>query len=315
MTILMTGGSGFLGQNLLPLLSSHGHEVIAPRSQQLNLLDLNATLEFSKELKSSGTKVDLIIHAAAIYGGMAFMTNRSQILRDNTLINLSAFEMARELQPQKMITIGSACGYPGYLPNEVLAEDQFMSGPLHETVECYGFSKIWQQVAHRAYSHTNSLSFDHLVMSNMYGPHDVFTLERSHVVGALTRKFTDAMESGSDVSLLGDGSAQRDLIFVGDACEAILRCVESPATNEAINIGTGQGTSIKELAETLSKLLNFEGKIIWNPQTENGALKKVVDTTKMQSLLSFEATTHLEEGLKKLLDWYVPNKKSADEKL
>src|SRR6266700_2560417 len=144
MRVLIFGGSGFLGGSLIPKLREQGHDVIAPRSSEVNLLH---PVKFEPEHKN----IDVVIHAAAFYGGMPFdIENSSRIFATNSMININVFEFCRELMPRQLVTIGSACAYPGYLEKD-FDESDFFTGPLHHTVVCQGFSKLAMVVAHELY--------------------------------------------------------------------------------------------------------------------------------------------------------------------
>lgn len=309
MRILVFGGSGFLGQRLVPRLRQHGHEVTAPRSREVDLL---RGVPVSAGLES----FDCVIHAAALYGGMPFdMENQAKILATNTRMNLNVFEFCRESRPGCLLTVGSACAYPGYV-DHALREDHFFAGPLHRTVECHAFTKLWMIEAHRAYKESYDLNGLHIVPANLYGPGDVYQLERAHVVAAVIKKFTDALETGEDVRLMGDGSPVREFLYIDDLAEIIVRAVERLSHEELpINAGTGVGHSIRELAELISSRVGFEGRTLWDTSQENGALRKVMDVERLQKLLGPFHPTPLAEGIDRTLEWYLPHKRVADQRV
>jgi GDP-L-fucose synthase len=306
MRILVFGGSGFLGTRLVPLLTARGHEVLAPRSAEVDLLgDIPDRPDFHN--------LDAVVHAAAIYGGMPFdMEHQAHVLASNTRMNLNVFELCRRVRPRKLVTIGSACSYPGYVDHD-LREADFFHGPLHATVECHGFSKLWMVAAHRAYRASCGLAGVHLVPANLYGPGDVFQLQRSHVVAALIKKYTDAVAEGTDVELMGDGSPTRELLYVDDLAELIVRSVERVEHEDLpINAGTGTGHRIRELAAVIAEQTGFTGVTRWNTRMANGAPRKVMDVSRMQQVLGPFDPVPLEAGIARTLDWYLPRKEAAD---
>lgn len=309
MKVLVFGGAGFLGSSLVPMLRERGHEVIAPRSSEVNLLE-------KVEMRETFEGIDAVVHAAALYGGMPFdIKNPGQVFSTNSRLNLNVFDFCREAKPKKLITIGSACAYPGY-ESVNLSEDKFFSGELHSTVECHGFTKLWMIPAHRAYHDSFGISGIHLVPANLYGPGDVYTIERSHVVAALIRKYSDAITDGGDVTLLGDGSAIREFLYIDDLSKLIQMSVERLDHQEIpVNAGTGIGHSIQELAELVSGKVHFQGKTRWSGRVEeNGAQRKVMDVQRMHSLFPDFSPIGLSEGIQKTLDWYLPKKKEADKR-
>ncbi len=306
MKILLFGGSGFLGSRLVPMLEQAGHEVRAPRSKELDLTKPPADL-------ATFGKPNVVVHAAAVYGGMPFdMENQADIFTQNMKMNIHAFEISVALKARHIVTVGSACSYPGCADADFSAGDLFTGG-LHPSVECHGFTEIAMIVGNRTYFAGHGLSGIHLVPANLYGPGDVFQERRAHVVAALIKKFTDAVAAGSDVQLLGDGTPIREFMYIDDLALAILRACELRIDGvELINVGTGKGTSIRALADLLAELTGFTGKIHWADSASNGAMRKVMRIARMRSILGMAAPIDLREGLSRTLDWYLPQKAAAD---
>jgi GDP-L-fucose synthase len=306
MKILLFGGSGFLGTRLRPGLEKAGHDVVAPRSKEFDLA------RPPSELSLLG-KPDVVVHAAAIYGGMPFdMENQAEVFTQNMKMNIHALEIAIALGAKRIVTVGSACAYPGESDRD-FTEDDLFTGPLHPTVECHGFTKLAMIVGNRSYFASHGLSGIHLLPANLYGPGDVYQERRAHVVAALIKKFTDAVFSGSDVHLLGDGTPIREFMYIDDLVLAIIRACDAESQGvQLINVGTGIGTSIGELAQSLAELTGFGGTIHWAGSASNGAMRKVMRVDRMRNLLGMAASTGLREGLAHTLDWYIPNKLLAD---
>ena len=306
MRILVFGGHGFLGTRLLPMLQAAGHTVIAPRSREF---DLTAPPSNTSALGEP----DVLIHAAALYGGMPFdMENQAKVFSTNMSINVHAFEIAQKIGVRKIVTIGSACAYPGISIHNFSESDLF-TGPLHPSVECHGFTKLALVAAHRAYYGSFELEGVHLLPANLYGPGDVFQERRAHVVAALMKKFTDAVDTGADVQLLGDGSPIREFMYIDDLSRATVRAAELdiPAVT-LINVGTGIGHTIRELAEMIAELTGFRACIQWSDASSNGAPRKVMRVDRMRTILGLDSTTPLREGLQLTLAWYRRQKSWAD---
>lgn len=311
--LLITGGSGFLGRHLVMKAEEAGYNVFAPRSFELNLETGENIDSYFAEFSKSGISIDAMIHSAAYYGGIGInQTEPATIFFKNSQMAINVFEIARKFGIKKLLPIGSACSYPGHITGD-LNESDFWEGPLHDSVEAYGFSKKFQQVAQRAYYKQHQIESNHLILTNLYGRYDVFTEYRSHVVSAMIKKFGDAkLEGKNEVILWGDGSPIREFLYVGDAAEIIIKAVELPHDVSPVNIGTGIGTTIKELAELIAELTGFSGTLVWDTDKPNGTARKVLNTEKMQKLLGFKPKTNLRDGLAETIKWYMANKDEAD---
>lgn len=313
MNVLITGGSGFLGRHLIKEAELLNYQVFAPRSVEFNLESNFGVDKYFENLKSNGITIDAIIHSAAYYGGIGInQSEPATIFHKNSLMAINIFEIARKYNIRKILPIGSACSYPGNIFGD-LSEDDFWSGALHHSVEAYGISKKLQQVAQRAYYNQFGIESNHLVLTNLYGPYDVFTEYRSHVVSAMIKKFADLkLGNVSQVVLWGDGSPIREFLYVGDAAKIIIKTLTLPHDTSPINIGTGTGTTIKELAELISDITGFSGEIVWDTTKPNGVERKVLNVEKMKKLIDYTPETDLKSGLESTINWYLENKESAD---
>lgn len=297
MKILMIGGNGFLGKHVQALLGKH--EVVAPSRNEIDwrIGNYDALLNYGP---------DVVIHLLAIYGGLPFcLNNRVRMGIENLEINANVFRYLVETKPAKVITIGSGCEYPGYLSG-ILSEDRLGDGKLHKSVEHYGYTKLMQLKLCESMHEELGTQFEHVVLANMYGPGDIFDEERSHVVGGLIYKFVRAMREKTPVQLLGTGRALRDLIYVKDVAEMIRRLVELPiATNMPLNASTGCGTSIKSLAELISRTIDFQNEILWGDESEDGSLIKYLSSEKTEEMLGWKPATPLDVGIKETIEWYT----------
>ncbi len=309
MRALIVGGSGFLGRHIVAAAKEAGHEVLAPRSSEFNVETLDGVSSYMQNVLSEAGSVDVIVHSAAHYGGIGInQAEPATIFSRNARMAVNVFEIAKDYRVGKVVPIGSACAYPGYLEGD-LKETDLWNGRMHETVEAYGFSKKMQLVAQGAYYRQHGIRSNHLILTNLYGPYDVFTEYRSHVVSALIKKFTDARDK---VVLWGDGSPVRDFLYVKDAANAIIQAIAAEHDLGPVNVGTGVGTSIKELAELIARLTGFGGEIEWDTTKPNGAMRKVLDVARMKEKLRWFPTWSLERGLSETVQWYLANKEAAD---
>jgi GDP-L-fucose synthase len=305
--VLLTGGSGFFGRRIAEALKRHGYEVAAPGRPDFDLLDPDSTARTLEALRPG-----IIVHSAAYYGGLGIcMAEPAQIFHRNVLMGLNLFDAAARSGVRKIMAIGSACSYPGGVAGN-MKEDDIWSGPLHPSVEAYGFTKKVLEVGLRAYGRGHGLTGQMPVVTNLYGENDVFGEYRSHVAAALIKKFADAAAARAEkVVCWGTGAPVREFIYSGDAAEAVARLLESGYT-EPLNIGTGIGTSIKELAEIVARLTGFRGEIVWDTTRSDGVLRKVLDVSQMESILNWKPPTSLEAGLSRTIRWYLEHKTEAD---
>ncbi|MDK9699924.1 MAG: NAD-dependent epimerase/dehydratase family protein [bacterium] len=307
MRVYITGGSGFFGRVLKRKFEEGGHTVIAPRSSEVDLLDGNAVAESVKEAAP-----ELLVHSAAYYGGLGINVHEpDNLFHINTLMIANIYAAAAKAGVPKVQGIGSACAYPGHIDGDLI-ETEFWNGELHHSVVAYGFSKKLQEIAQQVYKKKMGMKTQLPLPTNLYGEHDVFGEYRSHVLAALVKRFADAKLSGApSLTNWGTGSPIREFIYVDDAAEACYRLAMSDYEGR-LNIGTGIGTSIKELSEMIATEVGYEGEILWDATKPDGIHRKVLEVTKMKSVLQWSPPTALRDGLRKTIRWYLANKEQAD---
>jgi GDP-L-fucose synthase len=241
---------------------------------------------------------DVFIHSAAIYGGLVFNQKYpEQILSANTMMNHNVMNYILKAKPKKVITIGSACAYPGGAKGE-LTENMLGTGRMERTVELYAQSKMWMLAACERLLD----DWTQLVLANLYGPYDHDDMDKAHVVSALIYKFIAAQARQQPVQLLGTGIALRSLLYVKDAADVIAYFIDNPSTNAAVNVGHGQGVSILELANTIAEVLDFNQEILWGNQSDNGALVKILNYAKLDGIYPARRKTDLKSGLKSTIN-------------
>lgn len=299
-SILVTGGTGFLGKNLVQVLKARGAKVVKATGRDYDL----SIISRAEELFNSDVKYDLIVHAAAFQGAGDFpLRFPADQFRLNNLIHTNTLDCWHRFQPQaRLVGIGSTCSYPGNLT--VLREEDYLTGPLHESVDIYGLTKCNLQKGIEAYKRQYKLKGTTVVFATLFGPHDEFDIEKSHVVSALIKKFCDAKENGlEEVEVWGDGTQTRELIFVMDQIEGLLSTCEYDG--DLINIGTGVETSIRDLANLLKQLTEFSGEIVYNTDRFVGVKKKVLDISRAKRLYGWSGEqTPFSVALKETIQWY-----------
>jgi len=290
MTTVLTGGSGFLLSNLQ---QEYTADYISPRSSEVNWIT-------GEGINTLPDQPDVFVHSAAIYGGLVFNQQYPErILLDNMRMSINVFDYILTAKPKKVIIIGSACSYPGSATGK-LTEDMIGSGRMERTVELYAMNKLW----HLAASERLLSDWTHLVLANMYGPNDHLDLEKAHVVGALMKKISNAKRDGTDVQLLGTGEAMRSLVFVKDVCAVVNQFATQDLPNGAYNVGHDSGISIKQMAEIIADVVGFTGNILWGDPKDNGAMVKILDYTKLDTVYPDRPKTSLYDGLDASKEYY-----------
>jgi len=309
--VLITGGAGFLGSHIVDRLKTAGCEILVPRKAQYDFVKLEAADQCLDSFQPH-----IVIHCAAYYGGIWInQLYPGRIYYENLVMGANLMEAARKSGVEKFVQIGTACSYPGYLENE-LSEKDLWNGLPHETVVNYGMTKKVIAIQAQAYKKQYGLNSIHLILTNLYGPRDTFHPDRSHVVAALIRKFVEAKVAGaSEVEVWGTGKPIREFLYVDDCAAGIIRATEVYNDLEPMNLGTGIGTSIRELAETIQEVSQFAGEIRWNASKPDGQMKKILDISKMKAALKWQPGTTLRQGLAKTIEWYAANKEEADQRL
>jgi GDP-L-fucose synthase len=303
-TILILGGSGFVGTNLRDFATrTTDHRLICPGHNDCDLLDGDVTKWYI-----SKTRPDVVINLAAFVGGI--LLNRqypADMIYRNLVMGANVVEACRLADVQKLIYLGTVCSYPHTPTNIPFVETDLWNGRPEATNEPYGVAKKAIGFMLGAYHKQYNLNSTYLMPTNMYGPHDDFGLESSHVIPALIRKFRDAVKNKeSVVTLWGDGSPSRDFMYVGDCCEVILGMVSTDAHPEPINVGSGRETTMTELAAVIGNSLGFTGSIVWDRSKPNGQPRRCLDCTVLDNLLPGDRSrTPLVDGLKTTIGWYL----------
>lgn len=306
--ILVTGGHGFLGGHLADRLRKAGcRDLFTPSRSECDLTRCGAADELFADVKPQ-----VVIHAAAAVGGIgANQQNPGLFFYANVIMGIELIEAARRHQTEKLVVLGTICAYPRLAPVP-FREDDLWNGYPEEVTAPYGIAKKALLVQCQAYRQQYGMSAIFLLPVNLYGPRDHFALESSHVIPAIIRKFVDAKHFGHDtVVLWGDGTPTREFLYVEDAAEGIVRAAECYDKPEPVNLGTGVETSIRELAETISRLVGFKGKIVWDTVRPGGQPRRCLDVSRAEKEFGFRATTPLQDGLQNTIHWYLAHQSAS----
>jgi GDP-L-fucose synthase len=299
-TVVVTGGTGFLGRHVCDTLERAGAKVVPVGRASY---DLRRRAETDRML--ADTQPDAVVHLAAVVGGIgANRAHPGQFLYENAVMGLELLEACRVAGVAKTVIAGTVCAYPKHTPVP-FREEHLWDGYPEETNAPYGLAKKLLLTQAQAYRAEYGMNAVYLLPVNLYGPGDNFDLETSHVIPAITRKFTEARDRGApSVTLWGDGSATREFLYVEDAARAFRLALESYDGPEPINVGSGEEISIKGLAGLVAGAVGYTGETRWDPERPNGQPRRCLDTTRARALLGFRAEIGLVDGVAQTAAWY-----------
>jgi GDP-L-fucose synthase len=307
--VLVTGGTGFVGSVVCRKLNERGAaKIVAPRSVDYDLIRAEDV-----EKLFADAAPDIVIHLAARVGGIgANMDNPAALYLSNLLMGTYVIEESRKRDVGKTVLLGTICSYPKLTPIP-FEEEALWDGYPEETNAPYGLAKKALLVHAQANRRQYGQRCIYLLPSNLYGPGDKFHPSLSHVIPALIKKCVDAKEAAQEhIYVWGTGSATREFLYVDDAAEGILLAAERYDDADPVNLGSGTEVAIGDLAEMIARLTGFEGELRWDSSKPDGQPRRAVDTSNARRLFGFAATTPLEEGLSRTIDWYVANREAAE---
>ena len=298
--VLVTGASGFVGRNLVPRLQALGAEVLAPSHSEC---DLTEQAEVRRLL--SVTRPEVVFHLAGLVGGiLANKKAPADYSYRNLTMGTQMIHESWRSGVQKYVTLIGGCSYPGNAPSPIPETELWNGYPQAESA-AYSLSKRMMVVLAQAYRDQHAFDAIVVVPGNLYGPHDNFDLQNSHVIPALLRKYDEAKRSGAaEIVAWGTGKPERDFVYIDDACEAILIAAKRYSGPEIINISSGQPITIRHLVEAVAKVVGFAGRVAWDETKPDGQMKKGFDVTRMREWLGYECRTSLEIGLSRTYDWF-----------
>jgi len=291
--IYVAGHRGMVGSAIVRALEARGHtNVITRTSSELDLRDQRAVHSFLEE-----TRPTQVYLAAAKVGGIhANNTYKADFLYDNVMMEANVIEGSRRAGVEKLLFLGSSCIYPKHAP-QPMSEDVLLTGALEPTNEPYAIAKIAGLKLCDAYRDQHGCNFISAMPTNLYGPGDNYHPENSHVLPALVRRFHEAKVNGaSEVMCWGTGSPRREFLHVDDLAQACLHLMDVHNDAGWVNVGTGEDVTIKELAETVARVVGYEGELVWDTTKPDGTPRKLLDVSKMTAL-GWRATTPLERGI------------------
>jgi GDP-L-fucose synthase len=310
--VFIAGSSGLVGSALVRKFNKISkYEVLTSKSSELDLRNPEAVFDFFED-----NEPNVVIDAAAKVGGIhANATYPVEFLIENTQIQNNLLSAAHEFQCEKFVFLSSSCVYPKDCPQPI-KESYLLTGPLEITNQAYAIAKIAGMKLVDSYRAQYQKKWISVMPTNLFGPKDNFSKENSHVLPAMIRKFYDAKIKNEVVQLWGDGTAKREFLHVDDLAEAVDFLIDNYDSDEAINIGTGKDISILELANLISEIVGYDGSIKWDTSKPNGTPRKLLDTSKINSL-GWTPKISLTEGIATTYEWFLGeiNKNNSEIKL
>lgn len=298
-----------LGSAVVRALEAAGYaEPLVRTRDELDLLDQRAVKRFFAD-----EKPDIVFLAAAKVGGIgANDTFRWDFLFENLVIETNVLGAALESGVERVVFFGSSCIYPR-MAGQPIREEYLLTGPLEPTNEPYAIAKIAGLKLVEAANAQFDRKWISLMPTNLYGPHDNFDLQSSHVLPALIRKFHEAKEDraagrNAVVSLWGRGTAMREFLHVDDAANAALVMMESGATG-LYNVGSGSDLAIRELAEIVARVVGYDGPVEWDTSRPDGTPKKLMDSSRIRER-GWTPRIALEDGIRSTYEWFLQARES-----
>ena len=300
-SVYVTGHTGMVGKRLLKYLQKNGYKnIITASPNQLDLRNQNQVEIFFKD-----NKPQYVIHIAARVGGILANTKfPGEFIYDNLMIQTNVIHAAYKNKCEKLIFLGSSCIYPKK-SLQPMKEDYLMTGKLEPTNKSYAVAKIAGIQMCQAYREQFGSNFISIMPCNLYGPGDHYDNQNSHVMAALISRFHKAkVENLEKMVVWGSGLPRREFLYVDDLLLAIIFLLENYNDSSIINVGPGYDITIKELAEKISKIIGYEGKIEFDRSKPDGMMRKLLDVTKINNL-GWKTTIDLDEGIKKTYSDYL----------
>jgi len=301
--IFVAGHRGLVGSAVVRRLRALGHAnlLLADRSE------LELTRQAQVDEWFAAHRPEVVIMAAAKVGGIhANDTYAAEFIRDNLAVQTNVIDAAWRNGTRKLTFLGSSCIYPKHAP-QPMSEDCLLTGPLEPTNEWYAIAKIAGIKMCQAYRRQYGFDAISLMPTNLYGPGDNFSLENSHVLPALIRKFHEAARDGRpEVVIWGSGTPRREFLFVDDLADAVVFLTEKYSGAGPINVGVGSDVTIRELAMQVGAVVGFKGELAFDRSKPDGTPRKLLDVGRLHAL-GWQARTTLAAGLHATYDWFRAN--------
>jgi GDP-L-fucose synthase len=302
--ILVTGGAGFLGRQVIDQLCQNG----ADRDKITVTRSHDCDLRVWENCQRAVDQQDIIIHLAAHVGGIGLNREKpGELFYDNLIMGTQLIHAAYQQGTEKFVCVGTICAYPKFTPVP-FKEDDIWNGYPEETNAPYGIAKKALLVQLQSYRQQYGFNGIYLLPVNLYGPEDNFNPNSSHVIPALIRKVQEAQTRGEkQLPVWGDGSPTREFLYSTDAARGIVMGTQFYNDAEPVNLGTGYEISIKDLITLICELMGYDGEIVWETDKPNGQPRRCLDTERAKLAFGFTAEVEFRTGLNNTIDWWRKN--------
>ncbi len=307
--IVIPGGNGFFGSHIADTLKKVPCQIFIPKTKEG--IDFRKKEDCFSYLEK--TKPDIVINCAANQGGIAYHVGKqADLFMDNLLMGSYLMLASQQTGVKKFVNIVAGCSYPGYLEKNEMNEEDYWNGWLHDSIFSYGFARKASTVYGLALKKQYNFNSIHLIMANMYGPGEHFNPDQSKALAGLIKKIYEAKKKNlPTVEVWGTGKPLRDWLYIKDGVEAILRAAVVYDDVSPLNIATGIGVSVSKLAETIKKVVGYQGQLVYNTDKPDGALHKIFGIHKMKKVLHWVPPTPIEKGIKETVSWFSKNYEHA----
>ena len=304
MKVLILGGNGLVGSSLDRVLgeSQKVQEVFASTRKDADLFSLEDTQSLINSFRP-----DVIVNSAAKVGGInANNTQRMEFIIQNLKINMNVFQACMDNPEVKIVNLGSSCIYP-LNANNPISEDSFLTGKLEPTNSPYAIAKIAGIEIGRSLNIQYGNDVINLMPTNLYGPNDNFSEKDSHVIpGLIKRMHKSKITNAESFKIWGTGEPLREFLFVDDLSKAVEFLIDKKVETDLLNVGSGNEITIKNLAEKIKKVIDYQGELIFDTSMPDGNPRKLIDSQKINNL-GWEPSIDLDEGLKITYSWFLEN--------
>ena len=305
-SIFVAGHRGLVGSAIVRRLEASGFRNLVLRDRA----ELDLTRQEAVERFFAASRPEYVFLAAAKVGGiLANNSYPAQFLQDNLVIQSNIIDAAWRNGTRKLLFLGSSCIYPKHAP-QPMPEDCLLTGPLEPTNEWYAIAKIAGLKMCQAYRRQYGFDAISAMPTNLYGPGDNFSLQNSHVLPALLRKFHEAKEAGAaQVEVWGTGTPRREFLHVDDLANACVFLMQTYQGESWVNVGWGRDETIAELADTIRRVVGFQGSLRFDSSKPDGTPRKLLDTRRLTEL-GWTPKIGLEAGIRSTYEWFLNNRAS-----